>query len=192
MVRQEYSQILSIEGEDFADFQYQTFDPTDASYQGIKSLVTLNTASVKFQFLGGPLHGIYMFFVKLAKLKGLYDAATQAAVQSAPDVERMQFKISIKSPIVVFPTDPEHSRDNLVMRLGEISASNKSEQAKTTVSATLRGLQLVSNMYRDDVASTLKIIDDIAVTATVVQTEGIDRSRDSVHPDTQVRHSGAG
>ncbi|KAL1697196.1 hypothetical protein GGG16DRAFT_107114 [Schizophyllum commune] len=186
VVRQEYSQILSIEGEDFADFQYQTFDPTDASYQGIKSLVTLNTASVKFQFLEGPLHGIYMFFVKLAKLKGLYDAATQAAVQSAPDVERMQFKISIKSPIVVFPTDPEHSRDNLVMRLGEISASNKSEQAKTTVSATLRGLQLVSNMYRDDVASTLKIIDDIAVTATVVQTEGIDRSRDSVHPDTQV------
>ncbi|KAL1739455.1 hypothetical protein HDZ31DRAFT_77584, partial [Schizophyllum fasciatum] len=107
VVRTEYSQILSIEGENFADFQYQTFDPTEASYDGVKSLVVLNTASVKFQFLEGPLHGIYKFFVKLAKLKGLYDAATQAAVQSAPDVERMQFKVkSSQDPKLPEPQGP--------------------------------------------------------------------------------------
>ncbi|KAL1737747.1 hypothetical protein HDZ31DRAFT_51862, partial [Schizophyllum fasciatum] len=98
----------------------------------------------------------------------------------------MQFKVSIKSPIVVFPTDPERSRDNLTMRLGEISASNKSEQARNRVSASLQGLQLVSNMYHDDGLSTLKIIDDIGVTADVVQTEGIDRSQEKACPDTQV------
>lgn len=186
VVRAEYSQILSIEGENFADFQYQTFDPADESYDGIKSVVSLNTASVKFQFLEGPLQGMYKFLFKLAKLKGLYDAATQAAVQSAPDVERMQFKISVKSPIVIFPTDPEHSRDNLVMRLGEISASNKSEQTVNKIVGSLAGLQLVSNMYYDDDLSTLKIIDDIAVSADVTQTTGLDRLKDSTYPDMQV------
>lgn len=176
---------MSIEGQNFADFRYQTFDPADDTYTGFKSSVHLNAASVKFHFLEQPLHDIYLFVMKLAKLKGLYDAATQVAVQRASEIERMQFEISVKSPIVVFPSNPSQSRDVLVMRLGEISGRNSSEAMVNKVVASLTGIQLVSHLYHDGL-STLKIIDDIDIIADVVQTSGVDRTRDIDYPDTQV------
>ncbi|KAF7347835.1 hypothetical protein MVEN_01541000 [Mycena venus] len=185
-VREEFSQILSIEGQNFANFRYQTFDPDEDTYTGIKSSVYLNAASVKFQFLEGPLHEIFLFLLKLAKLKGLYDAATQVAVQRASEIERMAFDISVKSPIIVFPSDPNRSRDVLVLRLGEITAKNSYEDVVNTITASLTGIQLVSNLYADSDLATLKIVDDIDVNADVVQTSGIDRNKDSDYPDTQV------
>ncbi|KAJ7293574.1 vacuolar protein sorting-associated protein 13 [Mycena rebaudengoi] len=185
-VQKEFNQILSIEGQNFADFRYQTYDPNDDSYTGIKSSVYLNAASVKFQFLEEPLHEIFLFLLKLAKLKGLYDTATQVAVQRASEIERMQFDISVKSPIVVFPSDPTRSRDVLVLRLGEITAKNSYEAVVNTISASLTGIQLVSHLHVDNELSVLKIVDDINIDADIVQTSGIDRNKDSDYPDTQV------
>ncbi|KAJ7254114.1 hypothetical protein B0H12DRAFT_1202424 [Mycena haematopus] len=185
-VREEFSQMLSIEGQNFADFRYQTYDPDEDTYTGVKSSVYLNAASVKFQFLEGPLHEIFLFLLKLAKLKGLYDAATQVAVQRASEIERMAFDISIKTPIIVFPSNPNLSRDVLVLRLGEITAKNSYEDVVNNIAASLTGIQLVSNLYADSHLSTLKIVDDIDVNADVVQTSGVDRNKDSDHPDTQI------
>ncbi|KAJ7487596.1 vacuolar protein sorting-associated protein 13 [Mycena galericulata] len=185
-VRDEFNQILSIEGQNFASFRYQTFDPDEDTYTGIKSSVSLNAASVKFHFLEQPLHEIFLFLLKLAKLKGLYDAATQVAVQRASEIERMQFDVSVKSPIVVFPSDPSRSRDVLILRLGEITAKNSYEAVVNKTIASLSGIQLVSNVYADNELSTLKIVDDIDVTADVVQTSNIDRNKDSDYPDTQI------
>lgn len=182
----EFSQILSIEGQNFAEFGYQTYDPDAAGYNGIKSTISLSTASLKLHFLEQPLHDIYLFLVKFARLKGLYDAATQAAVQSAPEIDRMQYDISVKSPIVVFPFDPATSRDSLVLRLGEITARNSSEADKNRILAGLRGIQLVSNIHYDATLSTLKIIDDIDVSAEITQVVGVDRSRVLDVPDSQV------
>ncbi|KAJ7169902.1 vacuolar protein sorting-associated protein 13 [Mycena filopes] len=185
-VRDEFSQILSIEGQNFANFRYQTYDPDEDTYTGVKSSVYLNAASVQFQFLEGPLHDIFLFLFKLAKLKGLYDAATQVAVQRASEIEHMQFEISVKSPIIVFPSDPSQSRDVLVLRLGEITAKNSYEDLAQKITASLTGIQLVSNLYADSDLSTLKIVDDIDVNADVLQTSGIDRNADSDYPDTQI------
>ncbi|KAF8168100.1 vacuolar protein sorting-associated protein 13 [Crassisporium funariophilum] len=182
----DFNQLMSIDGQNFADFKYQTFDSEEADYAGVKSSVHLNAASIKFHFLEQPLHEIYLFLSKLAKLKGLYDAATQVAVQKASEIERMQFEISIKTPIVVLPSSPTTSRDALVLQLGQIGARNTSESVVNRISASLNGIQLVSNLYRDGQLSTLKIIDDINVTADVVQTSDINRERDSDYPDTQV------
>ncbi len=187
-VRPEFDQIMSIEGQNFAEFLYETYDPDADAYNGVKTFVDLKAASVKFHFLEMPLHDIYLFLVKLAKLKGLYDAATQAAVQSAPEIERMRFDVSVKSPIVVFPSDATCSRDALVLRLGEISARS-SETEPNRFTTGLRGIQLVSNIYSGDEPSGLKIIDDIDVTADVVQAIGIDRAHDIDQPDTQVGRS---
>ncbi|KAJ7783787.1 vacuolar protein sorting-associated protein 13 [Mycena maculata] len=185
-VRDEFNQILSIEGQNFASFRYQTFDPDADTYTGIKSSVSLNAASVKFYFLEEPLHEIFLFLTKLAKLKGLYDAATQVAVQRASEIERMQFDVSVKSPIVVFPSDPSRSRDVLVLRLGEITAKNSYEAVVNKTTASLTGIQLLSNLYADNDLSTLKIVDDIDVNADVVQTSNIDRNKDGEYPDTQI------
>jgi vacuolar protein sorting-associated protein 13A/C len=185
-IRPEFNQILSIEGNSFAEFCYETYDPDEDMYRGIKSSVYLNAGSVKIHFLEQPLHEIYLFVTKLAKLKGLYDAATQVAVAKASEIERMQFEVSVKSPIVVFPSDAAESRDVMVMRLGEIGARNTSEATVNKIVASLCGVQLVSHIYVDDNPSILKIIDDIDITADIIQTTDVDRIIMDDYPDTQV------
>lgn len=183
----EFKQIMSIEGTDFADFSYQTFDSAEAeTYTGIKSKVHLSAGSIKVNFLEQPLHDIYLFVTKLAKLKGVYDAATQAAVQRASEIEKMQFDVIVKTPIIVFPSDPTQSSDNLTLRLGEFGARNSYEGLVNKISASLHGIQLASEFEKDGTVSILKIIDDIDISADVVQTTGLDRSKESGHPDMQV------
>ena len=179
-----FNQLMSIDGQNFADFNYQTFDPDEDNYPGIGSSIHLNAASIKFHFVEQPLHDILLFISKLAKLKGLYDAATQAAVQKASELEKIQFQVSVKTPIVVFPSSPSLSRDSLVLQLGQIGASNTSESVDR-ISASLHGIQLVSNLYRDGQNSTLKIIDDIDVVADIVQMDRISQQESDL-PDTQV------
>ena len=181
-----FNQLMSIEGQNFADFTYQTYDPDDDDHNGIKSSVSLNVASIKFHFVEKPLRDLYVFVHKLARLKGLYDAATQAAVQSASGVERMQFSVSIKSPIVSFPCSPASSTDALVLRLGQIEAKNKCEPIVNRITASLLGIQLVSNLRRHGESCSLKVIDDIHVSTDIVQTVGINRHTDVDLPDTQV------
>ena len=182
----QFKQIMSIEGQDLATFTYRTFDPEQDAYAGIKSSVSLNAGSIKFHFVEQPLHDIYVFFVKLAKLKGLYDAATQVAIQRVSEIERMQFHVSVKSPILVFPSNPSQSLDVLEMRLGEINAKSVPEALVNKIAASLRGIRLVSKLYYNDDSSVLKIIDDIDIIADVVQTSGIDRTQDNDYPDNQV------
>lgn len=182
----EFNQIMSIQGQNFADFRYQTFDPNEGTYTGTKSLFCLNAGSIKFHLVEQPLRDLYLFVVDLAKLKGLYDAATQVAVQRASEMERMQFEVSVKTPIIVFPSNPSVSRDVLVMRLGQIGASNTSDIVVNKIVASLHGIQLISKLQIDEELSTLKIIDDIDITADIVQTSGIDRHNDNEYPDTQV------
>jgi vacuolar protein sorting-associated protein 13A/C len=186
-IHPQFKQILSIEGDNFAEFSYQTFDPTDhEAYTGVKSKVHLAAGSIKINFLEEPLHDIYLFLAKLARLKGVYDAATQAAVQRAQEIERMQFDVSVKTPIIVFPSDPAHSTDRLTMRLGELSASNSFDGPSGTITAGLTGIQLTSHFEAADGHSTLKIIDDIDIFAQVEQMTGIDRNVDFNRPDSQV------
>ncbi|KAF4623901.1 hypothetical protein D9613_001806 [Agrocybe pediades] len=182
----DFNRLVSIEGENFADFSYQTFDPEEEGYAGVKSSVHLHAASIKLHFVEQPLHDLYLFLSKLAKLKGLYDAATQVAVQRASEIERMQFEVSVKTPIVVFPSNATSSQDALILRLGQIDAHNTSEAAVNRITAGLHGIRLVSCLYREGNAQTLKIIDDIDVSADVVQTSNINRNQDVDYPDTQV------
>ncbi|KIY71623.1 vacuolar protein sorting-associated protein 13 [Cylindrobasidium torrendii FP15055 ss-10] len=182
----DFGRILSIEGDKLAEFNYQTYDPEEPGWNGIKSTVSLNVASLKLHFLEQPLHDIYFFVVKFARLKGLYDAATTAAIESAPQLDRMLFDISIQSPIVVVPFDALASQDTLVLRLGEITARNKYEADVSNIAAGLTGIQLISQMHYEEGISTLKIIDDIDVTADVTQAIGIDRTQNFDVPDTQV------
>jgi len=158
-------EILSIEGSNFADFSYETFDPAEETFPGINSKVVLHAGSIKLNFLEQPLHDLYEFVFNLAKLKGLYDAAAEVAVQSASGIQRMQFDISVKTPIVVFPREPSTTEDALVLKLGEIIAKNQ---------------------YPDGQVNRLKIIDDVEITANVIQTSNIYHVARPAFPETQV------
>ncbi|KAG2072635.1 DUF1162-domain-containing protein [Suillus decipiens] len=186
LAKPQFKQILSIEGKNFAEFRYQTLDTAETSTLGFNSTFSLNVGSLKVHFLEQPLHDIYLFVTKLAKLKVLYDAARDAAVQRASEIQRMQFDVSVKTPIIVFPSDPSRLQDVLVMRLGEISARNSHEVYASKITASLCGIQLVSDIFYDGASSTLRMVDDIDIIADVIQTSGIDRSQESELPDTQI------
>ncbi|KAI0033184.1 hypothetical protein K488DRAFT_78064 [Vararia minispora EC-137] len=181
----DFKLLLSHEGsENLAEVRYRTYDPNDkATNTGVKSAFHLKAASLKFHYLEQPLHDLYVFLMKLAKLKGLYDAATQVAVQRAAEIERMQFDIAVSSPVVIFPVDPVASMDVLTMRLGAISAKNSyAEDIK--IEASLSGVQLTSTYMLDKGPSVLKLIEDIQVTAEVLQP--LERRDGDPRPDTQV------
>jgi len=179
-----FKKLLFIEGDHLAEFKYLTFDPQDPETQkGINSSVSLTAASVTFHYLEQPLHDIYVFFMKLARLKGLYDTATEVAVQRASEIERMGFSISVKTPIIIFPSNPSSSRDSLTMRLGEITASNDYQDGIPKTAASLRGMQLVSTMFYDEKPSTLKMIDDIAIVTEMIQYGG---SIEELRPEAEV------
>lgn len=182
----EFKQILSTEGQDFAEFHYQTYGPTDEPFANVKSSIDLTTGSLKVHFLEQPLRDIYLFVIKLAKLKVLYDAARDAAVQKASEIERMQFKVSIRTPIIVFPTDSTYSPDVLTMRLGEISANNSYNGNSSRITAGLKGIHVVSELYYDGQVSSLKLVDDIDIAAEAFYTPEVDRLKESNLPDTQV------
>jgi vacuolar protein sorting-associated protein 13A/C len=179
-----FKKLLFIEGEHLAELKYLTFDPQDPETEkGINSSVSLTAASVAFHYLEQPLHDIYVFFMKLARLKGLYDAATEVAVQRASKIERMGFSVSVKTPIIIFPNNPSSSHDSLTMRLGEITASNAYRDGIPRTEASLRGMQLVSTIFYDGKPTTLKMIDDIAIVTEVVQSG---RPNSTRRPDTEV------
>ncbi|KAI6162193.1 vacuolar protein sorting-associated protein 13 [Pisolithus thermaeus] len=173
-------QILSIEDKNFAEFQYRTCNSTEADLAGVNSSIHLTTGSLRVHFVEQPL-------LKLAKLKVLYDAARDAAVQRASEIERIQFEVSVKSPIIVFPCDSARVPDVLIMRLGEITARNSYEGYSNKVTASLRGIQLVSEFQYDGKPSRLKIVDDIDILADALQVTGVDHSRDTVSPDIQLK-----
>ena len=179
-------EIVSIEGSSFADFSYETFDPAEDTFPAVNSKVVLHAGSIKLNFLEQPLHDLYEFLLKLAKLKGLYDAAAEVAVQSASGIQRMQFDISVKTPIVVFPREPSTTEDALVLKLGEIIAKNQYQGDECKTQASLRGIRLTSHTYPDGQMNRLKIIDDVEVTANAIQTSNIDHVAKPTFPETQV------
>lgn len=181
----EFKHLLSIEGDSLAEVRYQTFDPSEVERRhGVKSAVELTAGSLKLHYLERPLHDLYVFLSKLAKLKGLYDSATQVAVQRASEIEKMQLKLNISTPIIVLPTDPSTSQDVLTMQLGAISLDRSYTDTESKMDASLRGLKLTSALASTGGPSTLKMIDDIEIVAKVVAP--LVPSEDPARPDSQV------
>ncbi|VDB84480.1 unnamed protein product [Peniophora sp. CBMAI 1063] len=181
----QFKHLLSIEGDSLAEIRYQTFNPSEVDRRhGVKSAVELTAGSLKLHYLERPLHDLYVFLSKLAKLKGLYDSATQVAVQRASEIEKMQLKLDISTPIIVLPADPVTSHDILTMQLGAISLDKSYTNTHSNMDASLRGLKLTSTLGASEGSFTLKMIDDIEIVAKVVAP--LVPPQDSSQPETQV------
>lgn len=153
--------LLTIEGEDFADFKYQTFDPNSEDYPGYNSEVFLRSGSIKINFLEEPYRKIINFLVKFGKMQAIFNAARQAAANQATQLQenasRMRFDIVVKTPILVFPRvmKDDRPRDSITAHLGEIYASNtfvplddtKESPAVNMISAGIRNIRLTSNFH---------------------------------------------
>ncbi|KAM0716599.1 hypothetical protein Q7P37_008044 [Cladosporium fusiforme] len=192
-------QLVSIQGDELADFRYETFDAESKSYPGHDTSIYLRAGSLKVNFVTEPFRKIMEFGVKFGKMQAIFNAAREAAANQASKVQesasKMHFDILVKTPIVAFPrmviTDnPE--RDLLTAYLGEIYANNKfvplddSKDADIAnkLSAGVRNIRLTSKFhYADDKSEELELIDKVDIDFNITQTEhrsGVER------PDTEV------
>jgi len=100
-----------------------------------------------------PLRDLYAFALKFARMKAVYDAASQAAVQRASEVTRVHCDIVVKTPILVLPRDGLASSDILILRLGEIVAKNDylhDPDDTSTIDASLRGISVAAEIMVDN------------------------------------------
>ena len=187
-----FKKLLTIEGEELADFSYETFDPNEPeTFPGYNSSVHLRTGSLKFTFMETPVRDLYAFALKFARMKAIYDAASQAAVQRASEVTRMHYDVVVKTPIIVLPRDGLTSPDVLVMRLGEIVAQNQylsDPNDTSTIKASLRGINVVSEIASGDKRAKVQIVDDVGITASIKQAGGSAHRQDPHAADTEVCH----
>ena len=168
--------LIAIEGDDLADFKYQTYDATRKDYPGYDSGIFLRSGSIKLNFLEEPFRKIMEFGVKFGKMQAIFNAARQAAANQATQVQqsaqKMHFDVVMKTPIVVFPRAmvDDRPRDLLTAYLGEIYASNKFVGIKgqrdgpmiNKLSAGIRNIRLTTEFhYEDDESQELEMIDKV-------------------------------
>ncbi|KND86587.1 Vacuolar protein sorting-associated protein 13 [Tolypocladium ophioglossoides CBS 100239] len=195
--------LVTIQGDDLADFRYETFDLTNQqAYPGYDSSIYLRAGSVKVNFVEEPFRKIIDFLVKFGKMQALYNAARQAAVSRANQIQqsptRFKFDVVVKTPIVVFPrlmVPGRPKRDLVTAYLGEIYAQNKfaplndSKDAVIAmkISAGIRNVRLTSDLhYEDDKSEELEMIDHVDLGFNITYAEhknGVKR------PDTEVEGS---
>lgn len=193
-------QLITIQGDELADFSYQTFDMDDESYPGYDSKVYLRSGSIKVNFLEEAFRKIIDFAVKFGKMQAIFNAARQAAANQANQIQenasKMHFDIVVKTPIVVFPRVmvEDKPRDLLTAYLGEIYMANEFvllDGSKSVVanklSAGIRNIRLTSDFhYAQDVSEELEMIDKVDLDFKITYLEhqtGIDR------PDIEIEGS---
>ena len=190
--------LIAIEGDDLADFKYQTYDPTRKDYPGYDSGVYLRSGSIKLNFLEEPFRKMMEFGVKFGKMQGIFNAARQAAANQATQVQesasKMHFDIIVKTPIVVFPRAmiDDRPRDLLTAYLGEIYASNKfvgvqghkDSPSVNKLTAGIRHIRLTTEFhYEDGLSEELELIEKVDLNFKIRYLEhqsGLDR------PDLEV------
>ncbi|CBF81629.1 hypothetical protein AN5579.2 [Aspergillus nidulans FGSC A4] len=154
--------LLTIEGDNFADFKYETFDPEAPEYPGYDSEVFLRSGSIKINFLEEPYRKIINFLVKFGKMQAIFNAARRAAANQANQLQenasRMRFDVVVMTPILVFPGAMSEDRpyDTVTAHLGEIYAKNTfvpldEEQpdspAVNLISTGIRNIRLTSRFH---------------------------------------------
>ena len=188
-------QLISIQGDELADFRYQTFDAKSSEYPGYDAKVYLRSGSLKVNFLEEPFRKIINFLVKFGKMQAIFNAARQAAANQATQMQestsKMHFDVLIKTPIIVFPRvmKADQERDLLTAYLGEIYASNDFQASKDSptvnrISAGIRHVRLTSDFhYEGGKSEELEMIDKVDLDFKV---SSVDHQPGLQRPDMQI------
>ncbi|KAK5739690.1 Vacuolar protein sorting-associated protein 13 [Elasticomyces elasticus] len=196
-------QMISIQGDELADFKYETHDAAAKDYPGYDTTLFLRSGSLKINFVTEPFRKIMEFGVKFGKMQAIFNAARQAAASQASNIQqsasKMHFDVVIKTPIVAFPrmviTD-NPQRDVMTAYLGEIYANNtfvpleegkKDSPTANKLSAGIRNVRLVSTFhYAEDKSEELEMLDKVGLDFNITQ---IDHVAGQERPDTEIEGS---
>ncbi|KAL4976672.1 hypothetical protein BDW66DRAFT_134541 [Aspergillus desertorum] len=190
--------LLTIEGDNFADFKYQTFDPESPDYPGFDSEVFLRSGSIKINFLEEPYRKIINFLVKFGKMQAIFNAARQAAANQANQLQenasRMRFDVVVMTPILVFPGTMSEDRpyDTVTAHLGEIYAKNTfvsldeglDSPAVNLISTGIRNIRLTSKFhYPGSATEELEMIQKVNLDFSICYLE---HQPDNPRPDMEI------
>ncbi|PWW77256.1 DUF1162-domain-containing protein [Tuber magnatum] len=181
-------QLVTIQGDELADFRYETFDPEAIqSYPGYNSSIYLRSGSIKINFVEEPFRKIIDFIVKFGKMQALFNAARQAAMNQASQMQenanQIHFDILVRTPIIVFPRTnfARHAeRDLLTAYLGELYAQNRfvpldnsvNSAVVNKISAGIRKTRLTSNFYfNQGQKEELELLDKLDISFAVTYLE---------------------
>ncbi|KAK0532867.1 Vacuolar protein sorting-associated protein 13 [Tilletia horrida] len=191
----DFRMLLTIQGDELADFTYETFDSNDLqTYPGYDSSIWLRTGSLRFTFTEEPVRELLRFFAKFAQMKAVYDAATTAASAQASQLQqrvtKMHYDVIIKTPIVVLPRNAS-STDAITANLGEIYAHNTfpsqdDGHVVTKIEAGLRHIRLASRLHHDDHVHHVQMIDDVNILVDMTHEDHLDHKNSSADADTQI------
>lgn len=193
-------QLVTIQGDELADFRYETFDPqAPGSYPGYNSSVYLRSGSIKVNFVEEPFRKIIDFTVKFGRMQALFNAARQAAMNQASQMQenadQIHFDILVRTPIVVFPRNSVRvhmERDLLTAYLGELYAQNKFVPLDDTkgsvivnkISAGIRKTRLTSEFhFEDGQVEELELLDKLDISFGVTYLE---HTASAERPDLEV------
>ena len=187
-------QLVAIQGNQLADFKYDTFDSKSKDYPGFDSKIYLRSGSIKVNFMEEPFRKIINFLVKFGKMQAIFNAARIAAANQASQMQestsKMHFDVLIKTPILVFPRVMTAGKphDLLTAYLGEIYASNEFVRLgaieSNKISAGIRNVRLTSDFhYENDEHEELEMIDKVDLDFNVTSSE---HQSDSKRPDLEV------
>ncbi|KAJ8102210.1 hypothetical protein POJ06DRAFT_300095 [Lipomyces tetrasporus] len=197
------NQLVSIQGEELADFRYETFDPNSftVAYPGYNASVYFRSGSIKVNFVDESVKRILQFLAKFAEMKTLYDSAREVAVNQASqmkDPDKIRFDVIVRTPILVFSRDclfdnPEKCSnvrtDVVTVHLGEMYIQNSFSTLENGVTgrstpvnkihAGIRQTRITSVFhFPEDVVQELQMIENLDITFKMVYVEhtpGVDR-----------------
>jgi len=192
--------LLSMEGDELADFRFETFSPNDTNYPGYDQLLFFRMGSARMNFLEEPVQQVLHFLSTFAEMKSVYDRARQAAIESAQQLQqavtKLHFDFLIKSPVIEFPGATSKSASSIIVaRLGEISATNSFKDDHSTqgylnmIKAQITSISLSSKPASqlvdldDTPKNQLSIINDIDLTFDIEFSDG---SLAAERPDIKV------
>ena len=193
-----FRQLVSIQGDELADFRYETFDPdAKKTYPGYNSSIYLRSGSIKVNFVEEPFRKIIDFAVKFGRMQALFNAARLAAMNQAnqiQNVDNIHFDILMRTPIVVFPkVGSQASQSDLVTAyLGELYAHNtfaalddtENSAVANKITAGIRKTRLTSEFhYGSDMVEELELLDKLDLTFAVTYLEHI---TGATRPDIEV------
>jgi vacuolar protein sorting-associated protein 13A/C len=180
-------QLLSVQGDELAHFTYETFDAKAEKYPGYDASIYLRAGSLKLNFVTEPFRKLMEFGVKFGKMQAIFNAARQAALNQANQIQqsanKFHFDINIKTPIVVFPrmvVTEMTENDSLTANLGEIYLNNKFVSLDETeksisgnkISAGIRNTRLQSLLhYNEDQSEELEMIDKVDLDFNIIYVE---------------------
>lgn len=158
--------VVSIVGDELADFTYQTFDPQDPEFfPGYHQTFNLRMGAIQL-YMTDSMKPTLNFLMEFLEMKNVYDAARTAAVETAQQYKeggnRFHFDVVVKSPVLIFPVGENTKTDALIAHLGEIRANNE------FIKAVRRDAKNIPNSVEVPVAHISCGLYDISLKSTAV------------------------